>query len=72
MIIKDNVCYFCIKNICSDLSSEPSHRDGSDEGSEHMVSMRNKKKLSLSYHQYPLLPALSRWPNLGKDHLKRI
>ena len=25
-------------------TSEPSRRDDSDEGSEHMVSMRNKKK----------------------------
>ena len=32
--------------MCCDPSSEPSHRDGSDEGSQHMVSMRNKKKLS--------------------------
>ena len=26
-----------------DPSSEPSQRAGSDEGSQHMVSMRNKK-----------------------------
>ena len=32
------------KSICCDPSSEPSRRDGSDEGSQHMVSMRNKKK----------------------------
>ena len=31
------------KNICCDPSSEPSHRDGSDEGSQHIVSIRNKK-----------------------------
>ena len=31
------------ENISCDPSSEPSHRDGSDEGSQHMVSMRNKK-----------------------------
>ena len=31
------------KNICCNPSSEPSHQDGSDEGSHHMVSMRNKK-----------------------------
>ena len=29
--------------ICCDPSSEPSRRDGSDEGSQHMVSVRNKK-----------------------------
>ena len=36
-------------------SSEPSQRDGSDEGSQHTVSMRIKKKLSLTYHQISLL-----------------
>ena len=38
MIILDNFCSFCIfKSICCDPSS------GSDEGSQHMASMRNKK-----------------------------
>ena len=32
------------------------HRDGSKKGSQHMFSFRNKKKLSLNYPQYPLLP----------------
>ena len=36
MIIRDNFCYFCIKTCC-DPSFEPSPRDGSDEGSQHMV-----------------------------------
>ena len=31
------------KNICCHPSSEQSQQDGSDEGSQHMVSMRNKK-----------------------------
>ena len=31
------------KNISCDPSSELSHRDGSDEGSHHIISMRNKK-----------------------------
>ena len=38
------------KTYIADPSSEPSHaslRDSSDEGSQHMVSMRNKK----NYHQ---------------------
>ena len=39
------------KNIHCDPSSEPSRRGGSDEGSQHMVSMINKK----NYHQYFLL-----------------
>ena len=43
------------KNICCDPSSEPSHRDGSDEGSQHMVSMRNKKNYPSVKIIYPLL-----------------
>ena len=31
------------KNICCDPSSEPSRQDDSDEWSQHMVLMRNKK-----------------------------
>ena len=49
------------KNICCDPSSELSRRDGSDEGSQHMVSMKNKKnypsiiiKYSLLYRALPL------------------
>ena len=30
-------------NVCCDLSLEPSRRDGSNEGSLHMFSLRNKK-----------------------------
>ena len=30
------------KHIC-DASLEPSHRNGSNEGSQHMFSLRNKK-----------------------------
>ena len=40
-----------VENICCEPSSEPSHRDGSDEGSQHMVLMRNKK----NYHLLPLI-----------------
>ena len=29
------------KTVCCDPSSEPSQRDSSDEGSQHIVSMRN-------------------------------
>ena len=36
-------------------SSEPSHRDGSDEGSHHMVLMRNKKTYSSIMIKYSLL-----------------
>ena len=35
---------------------ESSRRDGSNEGSQHMISLRNKKQISLNYRQYPLLP----------------
>ena len=34
---------FLIKTICCDPSSEPSHRDGSDEGSQHMFLCRSNK-----------------------------
>ena len=43
MIIKD-ILLILHKNICCDPSSEPSQQDGSDEGSQHMVLMRNNKK----------------------------
>ena len=47
MIISDDFCSFWIKTLCCDPSSEPSRRDVSDEGSQHMVLMRNKK----NYHK---------------------
>ena len=57
MIIRDNFCYFCIKNVLNchiktELSSEPSHRHGSDE-SQHQVSMRNKKNYPSVIIKYP-------------------
>ena len=45
MRIRNDFCKFCIKTYC-DPSAEPSFRDGSDEGSQHMVSMRNKNQNS--------------------------
>ena len=39
---------FLIETICCDPSSEPSRRDGSDEGSQHMFLCRINKN-------YPLL-----------------
>ena len=41
-------------NICGDPSLEPSHRDGSNERSQHKV-IEKQEKLSLNYFQYPLL-----------------
>ena len=46
---------FLCKNIFCDPSLELSRRDGSNDGSQHMFSLRNKKKYSLNYSQYPLL-----------------
>ena len=46
---------FLNKNIFCDPSLELFRRDGSKEGSQHMFSLRNKKKLSLNYPQYSLL-----------------
>ena len=43
MILRNIFLLILHKNLCCDPSSEPSRRDGSDEGSQHMVSMRNKK-----------------------------
>ena len=39
------------KNVYCDHSYEPSRQDGSDGGSQHMVSMRNKK-ISLNTPSY--------------------
>ena len=50
MIIRDNFCQFCTKTCC-EPSFELSRLDGSDVGLQHMVSMGNKKKLSLNDHQ---------------------
>ena len=54
MILRDNFLLILHKNKCCDPSSELSHRDCSDEGSQHTVSMRNKK-IILNYHQNTLL-----------------
>ena len=43
------------KNICCDPSSEPSHKDGSDERSQHMVSKRNKQNYPSVIIKYTLL-----------------
>ena len=45
------ISHFLHKNIFCDQSLEPSHRDGSNEGSQSMFSLGNKKKLSLNYLQ---------------------
>ena len=37
---------------CSDPSSELFRRDGSDEGSQHMVSIKNKKQISSKTPSY--------------------
>ena len=39
------------KNKCCDPSLEPSPRDGSNDGSQHMFYLRNNKKLSLNHPQ---------------------
>ena len=51
MIISDKFCLFCVKTyvVTSHLNrlAETVQMNGSDEGSQHMVSMGNKK----NYHQ---------------------
>ena len=41
--IRDNLGIFLHKNIFCDLSLELSCQDGSNKGSQHMFSLRNKK-----------------------------
>ena len=46
---------FLIETICCEPSSEPSHRDGSDEGSQHMVLCRINKIIPNYYQILPLI-----------------
>ena len=48
------IIIFLHKSIFCDLSLEPSHQDGSNEGSYH-VFVEKYEKLSLNYLQYPFL-----------------
>ena len=55
VIIKDNFCYFCIKTyVVTPHLKRLNETHGLDEGSQHMVLMRNKKKFP-NYHEIPLL-----------------
>ena len=42
-VFDDNFSYILIKTICCDPSSEPSHQDGADEGSQYMFFCRINK-----------------------------
>ena len=55
MIIGDNFWSVLHKTICCDPSSEPSRRDGSDEGSQYTVSMRRKKNYPSMIIETPLM-----------------
>ena len=48
-MITEDIFVNSSQNICSDPSSEPSRQDGSNEGSQHMVSMRNTEKDIIKY-----------------------
>ena len=50
MMTEGKFFLFFIKTICCDPSSEPSHRDGSDEGSQHIFLCRIIKIIP-NYHQ---------------------
>ena len=52
VIIRDIVLLILHKNVCCDSSSELSQQDGTDEGSQHIALMRNRK----NYHQ--ILPLI--------------
>ena len=58
-VFGDNKGYFLLflhKIICCDPPpSEPSRRDGSAEGSQHMVSVKKREKSSPNYLKYSLL-----------------
>ena len=55
MIIERHFFLFLIESICCDPSSEPSRRDGSDKGSQHMFVCRMKKKIVRIITKYSLL-----------------
>ena len=42
--MRDIFSYLSLETICCDASSEPSHRDGSDKGSQHMFLCRTDRK----------------------------
>ena len=46
---------YVYKNIFCDPSLEPSCQDGSNEGSQYVFSLRNKKKYLYPQYLYPLL-----------------
>ena len=52
MIIRDNFLLDLHRNKCCDPSSELFRQDGSDEGPQHIVSMRNKKNYPLVIIKY--------------------
>ena len=59
------------KNIRCDPFSEPSHRDGSYEGPQHMVSMKNKKHypeiLPLTWSSAPVKKTTESTNNIDPD-----
>ena len=58
--------YFSIKIFC-DPSLEPSYEDGSDEGSQHIFSLRNRK-IIFELSSIPLLSgALPNRCNFNRD-----
>ena len=52
VISKDIFLLILHVNMCCDPSSEPFRRDNSNEGPQHMVLMRNKKKISSNTPSY--------------------
>ena len=43
MVIDGSYFLSCVEIICCELFSGPSHRDGSDEGSQHIILCRTNK-----------------------------
>ena len=61
---KSHPAIFLYKNIFCDPSLEPSRRDGSNEGSQHMFSLRNKKLIFELF----LIPPLICSSEINKTH----
>ena len=66
MIIRDKFCQFCIKTY---VVTPHLHRDGSDEESQCVVSMRYKKQ----YHQkFPLISSFAGENLISKPQVETL
>ena len=69
MIIGDNFYPFCTKTYV--VTPHLNHLKGSDEGSQHKVSMRNKKNypsIIIKYSSYPKICDQDIWVSFGMEN----